>query len=520
METKQRGYYIVEMDNCECWSLLLCCFVLSTFSQKTNIVFIGNSITQGVILEDPDNTSPPSQTIEWLRQNHEGSFAFSNKGVSGRTTTDFLPVTEKEFPKVKEVAERFYHEDGQLIFSIMLGTNDSAIKRAVGSQLMPEVYYQNMKRIVNELLELYPESIIVLNRPIWYSPNTYNNSMYLKEGLERLNSYFPMLKKLEENYAITHPAHVFLGDTTAFDYFKDNKELYFAENGNAGTFYLHPNEKGTKILGEFWGKAISRVLKSKPAFAEYPLNTVKDFPAINEDENRGLNAPSLRVYLPSPEKATGRMVIVLPGGGYSHLAVFHEGYDWANFFLSKGIALGVLKYRMPQTDYTIPFADVKVAFDLAKEKATGWSVNPLDIGIMGSSAGGHLASTYATHTAKEDKPAFQILLYPVVTMDESFTHGGSRMNLLGEDPSQKLIDRFSNEKRVDSSTPPAFIIFAADDKVVPPANGFRYAEALTVNNIPVTFLLYPTSGHGFGNRDSFLYKEQFMQELSKWLKEL
>lgn len=256
------------------------------------------------------------------------------------------------------------------------------------------------------------------------------------------------------------------------------------------------------------------------SFTDYPLNTVADTPAINEETDRGMNAPSLRVYLPSPEKATGRMVIVLPGGGYSGLAVFHEGYDWAAYFLNKGIAIGVLKYRMPQGDHKTPFADVKATFDLVKLNAAEWKINPEDIGIMGSSAGGHLASTFTTHADVEDKPAFQILLYPVITMDESFTHYGSRKNLLGENPSQELVDRFSNEKRVDEFTPPAFIIFAADDNVVPPLNGLKFTDALIDNNVPVTFMLYPTGGHGFGNRNSLLYYEQFMKELDKWLEEL
>jgi Esterase/lipase len=238
---------------------------------------------------------------------------------------------------------------------------------------------------------------------------------------------------------------------------------------------------------------------------------------MDADREKGLTAPSLRIYLPDQDKATGRMVIALPGGGYSGLALFHEGYDWAPYFLSKGIAYGVLKYRMPEMNHTIPYADVEAAYRLVKEHAEEWNIHPDDIGIMGSSAGGHLASTYATHSKAEDKPAFQILLYPVITMDVSFTHGGSRKNLLGESPSPELIERFSNEKRVDEYTPRTFMIFAADDKVVPPTNGFRFAEALTSNNVSVTFLLYPTGGHGFGNRDSFFHIDEFLLELSKWL---
>jgi len=186
---------------------------------------------------------------------------------------------------------------------------------------------------------------------------------------------------------------------------------------------------------------------NKPSFTEYPLNTVEKAPDMNEDTDRGMNAPSLRVYFPSPEKATGSMVIALPGGGYSNLALFHEGYDWAPFYLDKGIAFGVLKYRMPQTDYTIPFADVKAAFDQVKEHATVWKINPKNIGIMGASAGGHLASTYATHTEGEDKPAFQILLYPVISMDTTFTHAGSRRNLLGEKPSDRIGEQILQRKK-------------------------------------------------------------------------
>lgn len=495
---------------------LIGCFIAVTHAQQTNIVFIGNSITQGVILDNPLEEAPPVQAVRWLEQEVPGKIEFRNCGVSGKTTVDFLPATNTFFAKAKAAADELLKENSTLIFSIMLGTNDSALRGNTKSRLQPEQYYTNMKAITDELLRLYPASRIILNRPIWYSPTTHNTSTYLQEGLDVLQSYFPMLKKLAADYCTTFPGQVILGDTTAYDFFKDNRSLFYAENGNSGTFYLHPNKAGAQKLGEFWGKAIKQVVKQND-WTEYPLNTVKNIPAMDSDVSKGMLAPTLRVYLPEPAKATGRMVIALPGGGYQGLAVFHEGFDWAPYFLSKGIAFAVLKYRMPKGDRTVPFADVKSAFDLVKQHAPEWKVNTNDIGIMGSSAGGHLASTFATHTKDADRPAFQILLYPVITMDPSFTHAGSRRNLLGENPSQEISDQYSNEKRVTEKTPGAFIIFAADDKVVPPANGFRYAEALQQNNVPVTFLLYPTGGHGFGNRDSFMYKSQFMQELSKWL---
>lgn len=500
--------------------LFLIAMLTSLTAQETHIIFIGNSITQGVILEDPQTTSPPAQTMAWLAAASDLPFGFTNCGVSGRTTVNFLPAKGAEFTRVVAAADAALANGARLLFSVMLGTNDSAIKGPLGAPVHPEQYHTNIKAIADALLERYPGAMILLHRPIWYSPNTHNNSSYLREGLDRLNSYFPMLQKLEEEYGATHPGQLFLGDTLAYHHFRNKSELFFAEEGKAGTFSLHPNETGAKELGAFWGKAILEKLTREPKFTEYPLNTVKEKPVADEDPKKGLKAPTLRIYLPEAEKATGRMVIALPGGGYSGLAMFHEGYDWAEYFLSKGIAFGVLKYRMPAGDHSIPYADVQAAFNMVLEHAAEWKVNPEQIGIMGSSAGGHLASTFATHAPVGEKPAFQILLYPVITMDPLLTHSGSRRNLLGENPSEELTNRFSNELRVDGNTPPAFIIFAADDKAVPPANGLRYAEAMTRHDRPVTFLLYPTGGHGFGNRDSFAFKRQFFQELDKWLEGL
>ena len=134
-----------------------------------------------------------------------------------------------------------------------------------------------------------------------------------------------------------------------------------------------------------------------------------------------IEQPSLRVFLPAPELATGRAVVACPGGGYSHLAVDHEGYDWAPYFNKQGIALIVLKYRMPKGDRTLPISDAEAAMKIVRDSADVWNLNPNDIGIMGSSAGGHLASTIATHARPELRPNFQILFYPVI-----YPHGLSQ----------------------------------------------------------------------------------------------
>lgn len=231
-----------------------------------------------------------------------------------------------------------------------------------------------------------------------------------------------------------------------------------------------------------------------------------------------IEQPSLRVFLPAPELATGRAVVACPGGGYSGLAVNHEGYDWAPYFNKQGIALIVLKYRMPKGDRTLPISDAEAAMKMVRDSADVWNLNPNDIGIMGSSAGGHLASTIATHTPEALRPNFQILFYPVITMDKSFTHMGSHDNLLGKDASAELEKEFSNEKQVTKETPRAFIVYSDDDKVVPPANGVNYYLALNKKGVPSVLHIYPTGGHGWGIREDFLYKSEMQNELTSWLR--
>lgn len=231
-----------------------------------------------------------------------------------------------------------------------------------------------------------------------------------------------------------------------------------------------------------------------------------------------IEQPSLRVFLPAPELATGRAVVASPGGGYSGLAVNHEGYDWAPYFNKQGIALIVLKYRMPKGDRTLPISDAEAAMKMVRDSADVWNLNPNDIGIMGSSAGGHLASTIATHAPEALRPNFQILFYPVITMDKSFTHMGSHDNLLGKDASADLEKEFSNEKQVTKETPRAFIVYSDDDKVVPPANGVNYYLALNKKGVPSVLHIYPTGGHGWGIREDFLYKSEMQNELTSWLR--
>jgi len=229
----------------------------------------------------------------------------------------------------------------------------------------------------------------------------------------------------------------------------------------------------------------------------------------------------LTVYLPDAKKATGRAVVCCPGGGYSHLAMDHEGHQWATFFNSKGIALIVLKYRMPHGKRQVPVADAEEAIKTVRRNAAEWHINPSDVGIMGFSAGGHLASTIATHAKGHAAPNFQILFYPVITMDPAFTHKGSHDNFLGTNLSKKeakkLEFEYSNDLQVNRTTPRAFIALSDDDRSVPAANGFNYYAECYRHDVPASIHVYPTGGHGWGYRETFAYHYQMIFELKAWL---
>ena len=229
---------------------------------KLNVVYIGDSITQGVQLDDPATEAPPAKASAWLRkQKGIANVTFSNNGISGFTTVDFLPATNTVFNKAEQAASAFTDKQADLIFSIMLGTNDSAVIGPHGSPVSPGQYHDNLKAIIDRLLQDFPKAKVIIQLPLWYSPDTYNGAKYLQEGLTRLQSYFPQIKKLVGEYASTDPKHVFESDAKAFDYFSKNYLTdLIPEQGRQGTFYLHPNKKGTEALGTFWGKSIYRII--------------------------------------------------------------------------------------------------------------------------------------------------------------------------------------------------------------------------------------------------------------------
>lgn len=211
----------------------------------------------------------------------------------------------------------------------------------------------------------------------------------------------------------------------------------------------------------------------------------------------------------------GTCIIMCPGGAYAFESEDSEGRDMKDWFNARGITYCVLLYRLPYGHHDVPSSDAAQAIRIMRGRK---DLGITKVGIMGCSAGGHLASTVATHyTDAASRPDFQILLYPVITMDASFTHSGSRENLLGQNPSQQLVDQYSNEKHVTPDTPEAFIVLSSNDRTVPVANSLRYYEALVANKVVATMHIYPEGDHGWGWGDRFVYKNEWTSELASWL---
>lgn len=246
---------------------------------------------------------------------------------------------------------------------------------------------------------------------------------------------------------------------------------------------------------------------------------------------QSVSVPSLEIYLPDALVATGAAVVICPGGGYGMLSYRMEGRAIAEAFNRKGIAAFVLKYRLPSDSIMIdkaigPLQDVQQALKMVRLRAKDWNVDTAKVGIMGFSAGGHLASTAATHFAQsyiENKekinlrPDFAILVYPVISMEAGFTHGGSRRNLLGEHPAEEQVKRFSNHMQVTSDTPPTWITHTGTDKVVPVENSILFYQALIRNKVPAEMHLYPVGDHGFVLS---LPADEWMASIYQWMKKL
>lgn len=635
-------------------------------NSNINLLFIGNSITAGATLSNASTQAPPILCRTLVEDATGVTTNVYNGGHSGITTFGYMPGRD-DFTRIVNSAKAFKKQNGGLIYiSIMLGTNDSACSGTEGAPVNPDVYGNNMRTIINKLIDAIPTCKIILNYPIWYSPSTYNGAKYLQEGLDRLHSYYPILDAIVAEYD-----QVYAGNRGVWEYFEDNKGLFTRESGNAGYFYLHPNANGAKRLAEIWANSLLELIKADGIEVKNPLpewnifkpqnnkkysmktargdmgvkdgkltSTVKtdigatkgefafisyegktylysvadksfmyrdpipyssdwsnvicsneylvpikvnytgipaDYPyyltmegyvfnsanstqtgicantytphdagnqtAIAEegdfDPSEALeiiknyvakqpivfqvqlpSGADLTVYTAKEENTNGKSVIIIPGGGYAYVAGSYEGSDWAPFYRDLGFTSAVLRYNLPGGNPEIPLNDGKEALQYMRENAETLGIDPKQVGVMGFSAGGHLASTIATHLTGDELPAFQVLFYPVISMDASCTHAGSRENLLGKNPSKELVNLYSNDKQVTAQTPPAYLCWATNDETVKPTNSMRYRAALKAAGVPVTTRTFSTGGHGFGFNTSFTYHRQMLQDLTTWLQGL
>ena len=248
------------------------------------------------------------------------------------------------------------------------------------------------------------------------------------------------------------------------------------------------------------------------------------------------NRPTLTAYLPAKDKAVGTAVVVCPGGGYGALALDHEGKQVADWLTARGVAAFVLRYRIAVRDkrpgplHPAPMLDVQRAIRMVRAKASEYGYQPNRVGVWGFSAGGHLASTAATHfdAGKSDgsdpieqvscRPDFAILAYPVITLDAAVTHGGSRRNLVGDRPDPQLVEQISNDKQVSKDTPPTFLFHTDEDRAVPPMNSVLFYAALKQHGVPAELHIYEHGRHGVGLAQNDLVLSTWPDRLEAWLK--
>ncbi|MGZ8539549.1 MAG: alpha/beta hydrolase [Chitinophagaceae bacterium] len=287
---------------------------------------------------------------------------------------------------------------------------------------------------------------------------------------------------------------------------------------------------------------IALLYEPLPAQLTIPLYDIipNSKPAVNRETReitngilliKDVSVPSLTIYEPPVASAKKTAVIICPGGGYTTLAASHEASDVAKVFADWGITAFVLKYRLPDDSIMInkeigPLQDAQRAIQLVRQNAKQWNIDPARIGIMGFSAGGHLAATASTHFDKPVienpgnsslRPDFSLLIYPVISFTDSLAHLGSRNSLIGKDPSLAKITEYSNEMQVNAQTPPAFLVHAHDDDVVKVSNSIQYYEALRRHKVTAELRVYGRGGHGFGmnNKKS---ADNWMERLKTWLR--
>ncbi len=292
-------------------------------------------------------------------------------------------------------------------------------------------------------------------------------------------------------------------------------------------FYFIGLVKAQQKVIKLWPNKIPGAIENS-SYKEVDLSNVSGIYRISK-----VTDPTLTVFNPSKDKVNGTAIIICPGGGYAHLAFTKEGVDVAKWLNSLGVTAFVLKYRLPSSkimkDKSIgPLQDAQRAIRIVRSNAKQWNLNPNKIGIMGFSAGGHLAASLSTlynqkvynSNTVSARPDFSVLLYPVISMEAKITHEGSRINLLGKHPTKAEVDHFSPELQVNKNTPPAFLVQAENDHTVPVQNSIDYFIALKKYNIPAELHIFQKGGHGFGLAKKGGTESYWPKLCENWMKQM
>ncbi|MCA9023136.1 MAG: prolyl oligopeptidase family serine peptidase, partial [Planctomycetaceae bacterium] len=391
---------------------------------------------------------------------------------------------------------------------IAFGMNDSAGRSA-------KEYQANTKALMEKIREKLPQTEFILVAPM------LGNRDWIRLKHELFPQYRDALAEL------CQPG-VALADMTSIwtEFFKQKLDWDLTGNG-----VNHPNDFGHRIYAQVLSTLLVPPTPSDSTAKTSPAPQVvslwNDKAPIGNDQ---FEKADVKITVHQPAKGNGAAIVICPGGGYQRLVTGGEGHGIAKWLNQHGITGVVLEYRMPDGRSFVPLLDAQQAIRTVRANAKQWNIDPAKVGIMGFSAGGHLASTAATHfdagDSKSDdpvkrqssRPDFAILVYPVVTMGAT-THGGSKKNLLGADPSPELIELFSNEKQVTAQTPPIFLAHALDDKPVPPENSRALYQALQAKNIPSKYLELPSGGHGLNGYKGPMW-DAWQKQSMEWLAKL
>lgn len=467
----------------------------------TSIVLLGDSISTGCNASGWAGGAPFQPAFfgllqENLQHHYQNRIALTNLSVGGKDTKWALT-------QVDEVVKA----DPDLVI-IAFGMNDSAGRSA-------EEFKANTKALIEQIQKKQPRAEFILVAPM------LGNRDWIRLKHELFPQYRDALAEL------TQPG-VALADMTSLwtEFFKHKQDWDLTGNG-----VNHPNDFGHRV----YAQVLSTLLipedetnaASETSLPPEVFSLWDGKAPIGADQ---FEEADVKLTLHRPVKPNGAAIVICPGGGYQRVVTGGEGHGIAAWLNRHGVTGIVLEYRMPDGRTFVPLMDAQRAIRTARAHAKDWDIDPAKVGIMGFSAGGHLASTAATHfdagdsqaqdsiNRQSSRPDFAILVYPVVTMGET-THGGSKKNLLGPDPTPEMIELFSNEKQVTDQTPPIFLAHAVDDKPVPIKNSQALYAALQEKQIPSKLLELPDGGHGLNGYKGPSWDAWQKQSL-EWLAEL